>query len=114
MFKTKMRWMVMFYSIYLSSALTVYNNARFVPTNPQFIVDNVTNIFSQINCICLCYNNLMCLSTTYFGINQQCVLYSAALNQGKLYVMTTNLLTSVLSFENKTSSKWKYHSLLKL
>jgi hypothetical protein len=23
--------------------------------------------------------------------------------------MTTNLLASVLSFENKTSSKWKYH-----
>jgi hypothetical protein len=103
--KPIMRWMVLFGWFYFASALTVYNNARFVPTNPQLILNNLTNIDSQINCVCICFNNLMCLSVTYSGINQQCLLYSAALDQGTLRVMTTNSLTSVLSFENKTSSK---------
>jgi len=100
-----MRWMILFCWFYLASTLTVYNNARFVPTNPQLILDNVTNINSQINCAYICFNNLMCLTMTYSGINQQCVLYSAGLDQGTLGIMTTNLLTSALSFENKTSSK---------
>lgn len=103
--KSIMRWMILFCWFYLASTLTVYNNARFVPTNPQLILDNVTNINSQINCACICFNNLMCLTMTYSGINQQCVLYSTGLDQGTLGIMTTNLLASVLSFENKTSSK---------
>lgn len=106
-FTLKMLWVIFFYSFYATSALIAYNNARFEPFNPQFLRANITNVYSQAQCVCLCFKNSLCFTATYSGINQQCILYMARLDQGILHIMTTNLMTNVLNFEDRTLSKYK-------
>lgn len=55
-----------------------------------------------MQCACWCRNTTMCLTANYSGIDQRCTLFSANLNQGKLCLMVTSAMTSVLSFKNKT------------
>jgi hypothetical protein len=96
---------VLVFWFYYTSAFTVYNNAKFAPTDALLILYNNTQVNTQVNCACLCYNNSMCYTVTYSSINQQCTAYMAQLGQGTVYVSTTNLLTSVLTFANKTVGK---------
>ena len=93
---------VLFLSVCASDCLTVYDIAKFEPNDIHFLLDNKTSINTKMECACWCYNHTMCLTATFFGINQQCILYFSRLDQGKLYVMSTNEMISVLSFKNRT------------
>jgi hypothetical protein len=83
-------------------SVTVYENAQFVPVDSHFLLYNSTRIISQDECACLCSQNQMCLTAVYAGINQQCSLFSAAVQQGSLKLVVKDSSTSVLNFANKT------------
>lgn len=93
-----MLWIVLLFSVCSSDRLTIYNNARFQPNDIHFLLDTNTSVNSQLECTCLCYNNIMCLTATFSGVNQRCILYFARLDQGKVNIMATTEITSVLSF----------------
>ncbi len=97
-----MLWIVFVFSFSFSSALSVYNNAKFEPNNINLVLDNITQVYSQMDCACLCFNNIKCLTASYFGITQGCILFLTTLDHGTLRLMTTDLMASVLAFKNKT------------
>ncbi len=97
-----MLWMIFFFYFSFSSSLTIYENAKFEPNSIYLTLDNITQIYSQIDCVCLCYANVKCLTATYFGVERRCVLFMTTLDQGTVSLMTTNEMTSVLTFKNKT------------
>ena len=83
------------------SPLVMCHNAFFYPTNPTFQLSNLSPIMSQSACICRCYDDSSCITGTFDGNNQSCVLFSVNLQQGRLKL--TNTLTSVFSFKNRSS-----------
>jgi formate/nitrite transporter FocA (FNT family) len=85
-----------------TTPMIIYNNARFDPTNVYFLLSSFFPITTRDNCICQCYANSSCITGTFFGFNLTCILFSANIHQGQLSLMTTNSLTSVFSFPNKT------------
>ena len=97
-----MLWIVFFICVSSADKLTIYSNARFTPIDVHFLVTIKSSINSQTECACCCYNNTMCLTATYSGVDQNCTLFSARLDQGQLQLMVTSLMTSVISFRNKT------------
>ncbi|UJR35179.1 hypothetical protein I4U23_027946 [Adineta vaga] len=97
-----MNWVLIITLFSLSSAVTLINNAKFNPDNRDVVLSNITGVNSQFNCICLCFSNSKCLTAMYSAITQRCILYLASLNQGTLTLMTTNAMTSVFTFRNKT------------
>jgi hypothetical protein len=99
-----MLWMIFLFYLHISTALTVYNNARFEPNNIYFNFANITQVASQIDCACLCYSNSMCVTATYFGIAQRCTFSLAPIVQSILRLTTSDTMTSVLTFENRTIS----------
>jgi hypothetical protein len=58
-------------------------------------------------CACQCYNYSTCVTGTYFGNNQTCILFSAYLSQGQLQPIL-NAHTNVFSFSNRTTQIGKY------
>lgn len=98
-------WLLFFFfSLCMSSPLLIYNNAKFEPNDNHFLLDAISPMTSQIGCVCACFNNSICLTITYLGINHSCWLFSARLEQGILRVISTNIIASVLTFKNKTLS----------
>jgi hypothetical protein len=70
----------------------------------NWVLTNLSNIISRNECACQCYSDQYCLTTIYFGINQQCSLYMARLPQVQMYVAVTIKQSSVLYSANKTLS----------
>lgn len=82
-------------------SLTVYNNARFDPTGIGYMLNSQPLINSVNACLCECFNNVTCSTTTYLGINQTCILFSAQLNQGQLRVVPSIINAKVYYFGNR-------------
>jgi len=100
---SKLTFIIMCWFVSVSTIpMIIYNNARFDVTNVQLQLAIFFPITTQNNCICQCYNKSSCITGTFFGFNQTCVLFSVPLQQEQLSLMTTNLLTSVFSFSNRT------------
>jgi hypothetical protein len=76
-----MLWIVLFLSLTAVSALrTIFNNARFEPDDQNFELNTIQGVNSPLACACLCFNQTMCLTSSYSGIDQSCTLYFARLN----------------------------------
>ncbi len=84
------------------TSITIYNNAQFVPINASYKLVDLFLVNSQNECICQCFANVKCLTTTYFGINKSCSLFSAQLRKNWLQLMLTIRNASVISFSNKS------------
>jgi hypothetical protein len=87
----------------MTMPMTVYNSAWFDPANVTNILINIFSVTTVDACACQCYNNLLCFTGTFFGINKTCVLFSAHLWQGNLRLIT-NTFASVFSFPNRTTN----------
>ena len=82
--------------------MAVYSPAQFDPTNATGVLANLSSIITMNDCICRCYNQLLCITGNYFGMNQTCVLFSTNLQQGQLRLIIDRL-ASVFSFPNRTT-----------
>jgi hypothetical protein len=102
---SKIATIILLYVVFSSTMITpitVYNNARFNSIDTRYIISALTS-FSSINvCLCECYNNIICFIANYFGINQTCLLYSAQLSQGQLWVVPTIMNAQVYDFRNRS------------
>lgn len=97
--------LLFFFLTFISTIpISIYNNALFNPIDAHFIVANLSSIQSQNICICQCISNSMCITATYNGYYQYCLLYFAQLYEGQLKLMTTDSMSSVIYFNNKTIS----------
>ncbi|CAF3707319.1 unnamed protein product [Rotaria sp. Silwood1] len=74
----------------------------FDPIDSYSWLGNISNITSRNLCICQCYTNSNCCTAIYYGRYQMCLLYSAALSQGQLHLMTTSENAVVINFPNRT------------
>jgi hypothetical protein len=92
-----------FFSTMIMS-ITVYKNARFDPIDARSMMSTFSPISTVDACRCECYNNIICSTATYFGINRTCVLFYAQLNQGQLRVVPTVINATVSFFGNRSSS----------
>ena len=97
-----MLWIVILFPVCSSEPLSMHNNARFQPSDIHFVLDSKTLVQSQTECAWWCFTTPMCLTATFVGVDQRCTLIFARLEQGSLHIMVTNIITSVLSFKNKT------------
>lgn len=100
----------MFYLAILSilrstTALILYSNAQFVPSNNQLISKNISQVNSLNNCSCLCFNDPFCLTLSYRAVAMTCTLYEASLDEGILRVISTDQMASVITFGNKILSE---------
>jgi len=91
--------------------MAVYNTAWFDPTNVTDLLINLFPVTTMNECACQCYNNSMCITGSFFGINQTCVLFSAHLWQGQLRLII-NKFASVFSFPNRTTNIGKRRTFL--
>ncbi len=82
--------------------MTVYNSACFDSIDVRFRLDTLLSVSSINTCACQCYHDSMCVTGSFFGVNQTCVLFSAHLWQGQLQLMN-NAFASVFSFPNRTT-----------
>jgi hypothetical protein len=90
--------------------VTVYSTASFNPTSTTDTLITLVSLTTMDDCLCQCYNNMLCVTGTYFGIKQTCTLFSAHLWEGKLRLVI-DMFTSVFSF-NRTTTLGKYsHSV---
>lgn len=85
----------------LAVPMIVYNNARFDPNDTQSQLMDIFSVTTQHACVCHCYTNSSCITSTFIGINQTCILFSANLQQGQLRLLI-NSNASVISFPNRT------------
>jgi hypothetical protein len=85
-----------------TTPMIIYNNAQFNVSQVSSLLATLFPITTQNDCICQCYANSSCITGTFFGFNQTCVLFSVPLQQKQLSLMTTDRLTSVFSFSNRT------------
>ena len=67
------------------------------------ILTSLSSIATLNACACQCYNNPLCLTGTFFGINQTCILFSAYLAEGQLRLII-NKYATVFSFLDRTIS----------
>jgi hypothetical protein len=81
--------------------MTMYNNAWFDSINGSSILMSLSSIATLNACACQCYNNSLCITGTFIGINQTCILFSAYLGQGQLRLII-NKYATVFSFSNRT------------
>lgn len=81
--------------------MIVYNNARFNPIDIQSQLIDIFSITSQNGCICHCYTNSSCITSTFIGLNQTCILFNASLQQGEIRIMIDSN-ASVMSFPNRS------------
>jgi hypothetical protein len=105
-FKTSLSILV--HLVFLSAAtvpIVLYINAKFDPMNTRYAVSNLSSISSIDACVCLCLNNVICSTGTYFGINQTCLLYFAQLSQGQLRVVPTVVNAAVYSGNKSIGGK---------
>ena len=82
---------------HVSDGLSLYQNARFRPINDDFILENITPVYSQMECAYYYARNTM-----YSGLRDDYTLVLARVDQGALNMMVTSSMTSALSSENKT------------
>jgi hypothetical protein len=87
--------------------MTIYSNACFDLTSVTHTLVTLVSVTTMNECACQCYNDSLCVTGTYFGINQTCVLFSAHLWQGKLGFII-NMFASTFSFINRTTELGKY------
>ncbi len=86
--------------------MTIYNTAWFDPTSINDTIMTLVSVTTMNDCACQCYNNLLCVTGSYFGINHTCVLFSAHLWQGELRLII-NISASVFNFLNRTTELGK-------
>jgi len=86
--------------------ITIYNTASFNPTSVTNTLTTLVSVTTMNDCACQCYNNSLCVTGIYVGINQTCVLFSAHLWQGELRLII-NIIASVFSFLNRTTELGK-------
>ncbi|CAF0841683.1 unnamed protein product [Adineta steineri] len=84
-------------------SLINYDNTQFIPSQNSYLLNNF-QVQSQNECICLCYTNQSCITLTYFGINQTCLLYSSQLQIENLQLTTYTINSAVISFPNRIST----------
>jgi hypothetical protein len=87
-------------------SITVYNNAQFEPTYTSSVLSSLSSVATLNACQCYCYDDSLCITGTFLGIDQSCVLFGAQLIQGQLKIMI-NSLASVFSFPNRTNTTGK-------
>ncbi len=83
--------------------MIVYKDARFVPTDTQNQLINTISVATQNECACQCYTNSLCITGAFIGINQNCTLYSASLQQGEIQAMF-NSDASLISFPDRINN----------
>jgi len=102
-FKTAVIILVYLASLSMTKTpISVYKNAQFNPINTLYIISTLSSISSVNACICACYNNIICATATYFGINHTCLLSFAQLSEGQLQVVPTIMNATVYSFKNRS------------
>jgi hypothetical protein len=87
--------------------VTTYKNAWFDSTAVKNTLLTLVSATTIDECLCQCYSISLCVTGTYFGINQTCVLFSAHLWQGQLRVVI-NIFASAFTFINRTTELGKY------
>ncbi|CAF0971630.1 unnamed protein product [Adineta ricciae] len=97
-----MLWVIIIACLPYSFALIVISNAKFIPNNNYTMLESITNVSFPMNCICSCFNNSKCLLVMFSGIAQSCFLFLASVDQGTLKLITTDQMSSVFIFVNKT------------
>ncbi|CAF0781426.1 unnamed protein product [Adineta ricciae] len=97
-----MRWVIIIACLPYSSALIVISNAEFIPNNNYTMLESIINVSFPMSCICSCSNNSKCLIAMFSGIAQSCFLFLASVDQGTLKLITTDQMSSVFIFVNKT------------
>jgi hypothetical protein len=81
--------------------MAVIQNAQFNPNDSSFQLINISSIDNQLNCAFQCWNNPLCLTAVYQGINQICSLFAVQLGQGQVKIAVTIENTTTISFPNK-------------
>ena len=76
-------------------------NAQFTPEESLFQLSNISSINNYLNCACQCWNNSMCVTATYDGVNKTCYLFSAQLQQGQLISVATDKPTTTVTFPDR-------------
>lgn len=97
-----MYWIVLSLTLHVSTGLLLYQNAKFTPLDDHFTFANISSINSRSICACYCFNDPMCLIATYSGLHNRCILSLARWDQGTIQIATTQQMSSVLIFNNKT------------
>jgi uncharacterized membrane protein YjgN (DUF898 family) len=80
----------------VSIPVTIFNHSRFEPMNMSMILADLSSISSQQACLCQCFHVAMCMMTTYSRVAQRCLLFSTALEGGRLRVVADDSVTSIL------------------
>ena len=80
--------------------MTVYSTAQFQPTNANDSLIRLPSVLTFNACACRCYNHSLCVTATFFGFNQTCILFSSFLWEGQIQ-LTINISASVFSFSNR-------------
>ena len=93
--------------------MTIYTNAWFEPSNVANTMTNLISTATMEQCACQCSNNSLCVTGTYFGINQTCVLFSAHLWQGQIRIII-NIYATVFTFINRTTELGKRFAKYKM
>jgi hypothetical protein len=84
----------------LAISVVMIKNAIFDPIDTNYWLANLSSIESYNSCICQCYVQADCITANYYGLYQECILFSTPLQQQQLHVMNTNENTIVLSFQS--------------
>jgi hypothetical protein len=83
--------------------MIVYEHARFDSISTPAQLTTSVSVLSRNVCACQCYQNLLCVTGTFFGSSQTCDLFGIYIEQGQLQTVNDNL-TSTFSFPNKSTN----------
>ena len=91
--------LVLFLCLSTSALLvTVYKDARFIPTNATVKLADLSTISSQDECACQCFSNSSCYTASYIAINKTCSLFSAKVRRNWLRKMPSTANATVLTY----------------
>ena len=85
-----------------SILMKIYSTAWFQPID---INDHVVTLLAMPTiyaCACQCLANDLCVTGTFFGNNQTCVLFSSHLSQGQINIIN-DILVKVYNFPDQPS-----------
>lgn len=81
--------------------IAVINNTIFDPINTNYIISNLSNIQSRSSCICQCYEISNCIIVNYYGILQECILFSAPLQLEQLHAISISENAAVIIIDSR-------------
>lgn len=91
----------------ISVYMKIYDTAWFQPINTDNHIVALLSIPTINACACQCILNDLCVTGTFFGNNQTCVLFSSHLSQGKVNIIHDTLV-KVYSFLEPPSMLSEY------